>query len=623
MHNLKTNRKRVGGSSLENAAMGRFAEDFNPDLYNFYANIDELMNKNPKLMDDILALTKVTSAKMNKIQNIESSLTRAISIVRNSGDPDLKEKLYNIFVSYGFKDKNNDNNDKNIDLKSLLLMDDSPRPPLTTYAELYSRYRTGKQKMQNASKGVVTQLHDVQKTKENLQIVNNILDKSSSEGNQISDDEKKKVLEKLNDTIKRAKKIIGVLDVKDDKDSYDELEKRKAIKEKILELETAIIDTNDDSIQVLRDKIYSISKTLTQIFNLINEFNQLLKVKASKLQKLDESNESNKLDTKLYGDQFKKVLDELEKLKPIYNTLKDNIKNNKTDDIYQKKRNPSSTEDSSPNFKTLIDYIGEPKSNEAKIARGVLIDLSNKININEMKRDELQKIIDVLTDLPSNMYLWKNLINTNSASDTYVGGRGGRKKDWVGLLTSMITKPNRKQKGGASDQWHEGKNMKNSVVEQLSNHPFLSRDAEKVTPADRLVFVVITFFLTTISLTIVDWMLSVGYVRTTHSAMIAYITMYIVLILAIMAIIYFSSFNVNNMLYYMSVRLQRSFGRMIVHVATYLFFLPIVAIIIKIPNYQTNQNTVPSYADRKNMIRAIRWVSILMWAVASVIVAIY
>lgn len=173
------------------------------------------------------------------------------------------------------------------------------------------------------------------------------------------------------------------------------------------------------------------------------------------------------------------------------------------------------------------------------------------------------------------------------------------------------------------------------LINDIDNDEFKSIKNLEISKEDKLVFIGITFLLRIISLALIEWSLNTNFVLNFTQAYLLYLTIYILLLLLIIAIVNitynlplietYSSDNIfvkmASTLYYfylMPGNRMASAYRLIAHILL-LGVLTTIAILIKLSDNNDNTNINYDYAKKKKIKTTLNNFTLILWIFSSII----
>lgn len=270
-----------------------------------------------------------------------------------------------------------------------------------------------------------------------------------------------------------------------------------------------------------------------------------------------------------------------------------------------------------------------------KLTRDDNIDIKkeNAVELSKKIKNLLQKKFSEKFDSGSNEELLEDISNIynidKSGGKLIKGGGKDNLYNYSEKLYNVDKDNNLKEK--------EKLNKYNNILNEIDDivNPTKSLNVNK---EDKILFVVITFIIRLISLTIVEWSLNTSYISTLQNMFILYTAIYIILLLLIVVIVnitynYNTSSVLNdktgfsmlaNVLYYFYIipgeTIKRN-GRILVHILFILLFASI-PIILK-SSKESDNNLDYDYKkikDAKNLLNKYSFVS---WIFTSIIALNY
>lgn len=172
------------------------------------------------------------------------------------------------------------------------------------------------------------------------------------------------------------------------------------------------------------------------------------------------------------------------------------------------------------------------------------------------------------------------------------------------------------------------------IVSDIEGNDALSINNLKISKEDRLIFIVITFIIRLISLTIVDWSLNTNFIYNISQAFILYIVLYIIFYCIIIIIVNMtfnypikqlynndSIFtNIINILYYFYLipgDIFNSSLKLLAHII-FIIILSVIIIIFK-SNEMQDVNLKYDFKNKKNINRTVNNFTLIVWIFTSMI----
>lgn len=278
---------------------------------------------------------------------------------------------------------------------------------------------------------------------------------------------------------------------------------------------------------------------------------------------------------------------------------------------------------------TDIKYNNEKRQ---KIINNILKSL--KLIYNNNKKDDNSKISSIITNKLENIL--KNKIENNdkaldSIKNTFkietVGGDG--------FLKNPIYEHPIEDFNNDINNLKSTNNINKESLNKIYNKYEDNLKTLEITLNDRIVFIITTFILRFISLTLIEWSLNANLINNFLYAFIYYCIIYIIffnfIILIVNVIFYYpvmqlyndsSIFDIQNMLYYFYIY-SNGYSRLLLHMVIILLLMIIPFVINYSDNNENENNNNNNSILNKKILNTLSTFSLIIWILTSLVSLIF
>jgi len=281
------------------------------------------------------------------------------------------------------------------------------------------------------------------------------------------------------------------------------------------------------------------------------------------------------------------------------------------------------------------------KADKDKIIEDISNAIKNKFKLNESNIEKIDDILKKGGDKEEEDFVDKNTLNKGSQPmKTFLKKVNEIAPDIVN--SNPMTDVNELIKEKKDNPKEEtNRKLKSDTIKELKNVYYnykdtLSPDKLKITFIDRVIFIITTFLIRFITLTIINWGLNTNIISSFNRAFnfycLVYIIFFIFITMIVNVIVYYpimelfsnnNIINIPNLFYYFYVYTNGSV-RLLVHIfiIILLMFIPYVINMDKLQLARitdTNKNISYNYEQKNKIYDAINLFSLIIWILTSII----
>jgi hypothetical protein len=169
----------------------------------------------------------------------------------------------------------------------------------------------------------------------------------------------------------------------------------------------------------------------------------------------------------------------------------------------------------------------------------------------------------------------------------------------------------------------DDKKEKEKFVDKYDDNPILGTKSQKIIGNDRIIFIICTFVIRTISLFLIEWGLNTHMITTFQEAFISYIIGYISLFLVWVLLVnisdseYDENVFLRTVFYYINLKTEDGLGkfRIGIHIFIQICLIPILYLI----KYQKTPIDQDSFEQRQGVLRAISNFTFFIWLMTTIV----